>query len=305
MTRPLAHDDRDVGSPRARTDADVDRAQRDADDRTAVPPPSDAHVDRDSDRSRRSVSILRGVRAAFAFFSRIPVGGFPYDDRELAWAPAHAPLVGGLLGAALGALDTCLLPIGAFPSATLVIGVSMLLTGALHEDGLADTSDALGGGHDAGRVFAILKDSRIGAYGAAAIAVSIFSRAALLGQLAHDGMWALPLAWCAARVGPVWLMVFLPYVTPTREAKSDRIVRADWRQALVASAWFLAAMAGAVDQGLLDAPRAGVVAIAIAAVAALTGFRYYRRVGGITGDFLGATEQLGEIAVLAVLAWPR
>jgi len=256
------------------------------------------------DRTHRAPPIVRGVRAAFAFFTRIPVGGFPYEDRELAWAPAHAPLVGGVLGAALGALDTYLLPLGAFPAATLVVGVSMLLTGALHEDGLADTSDALGGGHDASKVFAILKDSRIGSFGAAAIAISVLARAALLGQLAQACFWALPLAWCAARVGPVWLMVLLPYVTPAQTAKSESIVRANWRQAMVASAWFFGAAALAIGQGWIAAPRAGLAAAAIAVITILTGWRYHRRIGGLTGDFLGATEQLGEIATLAVLAWP-
>ena len=256
------------------------------------------------DRTHRTPPIVRGVRAAFAFFTRIPVGGFPYEDRELAWAPAHAPLVGGVLGAALGALDTYLLPLGAFPAATLVVGVSMLLTGALHEDGLADTSDALGGGHDASKVFAILKDSRIGSFGAAAIAISVLARAALLGQLAQACFWALPLAWCAARVGPVWLMVLLPYVTPAQTAKSESIVRANWRQAMVASAWFFGAAALAIGQGWIAAPRAGLAAAAIAVITILTGWRYHRRIGGLTGDFLGATEQLGEIATLAVLAWP-
>ena len=90
-------------------------------------------------------------------------------------------------------------------------------------------------------------------------------------------------------------MVFLPYVTPTRVPRADRIVRADWRQALVASAWFLAATAvrgqprlarRAAGRGRRHRDRGRR--------AALTGWRYCRRVGGITGDFLGATEQLGE-----------
>jgi adenosylcobinamide-GDP ribazoletransferase len=278
MTAPLARDDLRVSEPS--TEAD------------------------DVRRPRDGVPILGGIRAAFAFFTRIPVGGFPYGDRELAWAPAHAPLVGGVLGGALGALNTALLPLGTFPAATLVVGVSMLLTGALHEDGLADTSDALGGGKDRISILAILKDSRVGSFGAAAIAVSVLVRAALLGQLAHACMWALPLAWCAARVGPVWLMVFLPYVTPAQSAKSGRIVHPQWRLALVASAWFLAGAAIAIGGGWVTLPRAGLTAAAVVAITAITGLRYHRRLGGITGDFLGATEQLGEMAALAVLAWP-
>jgi adenosylcobinamide-GDP ribazoletransferase len=248
---------------------------------------------------------LRGVRGAFAFFTRIPVGGFPYDDRALAWAPAHAPLVGAVVGSLLGGLDACLLPLGAFPAATLVIGASMLLTGALHEDGLADTSDALGGGHDKTKVFAILKDSRVGSFGAAALAVSILARAALLGQMERAGAAALPMAWCAARASPAWLMAVLPYVTPGIAAKSESIVRGRWRQALVASVWVFAGSAYCVARGWTTAPRAASAVATVAAIAAFTGWRYHRRVGGITGDFLGATEQLGEIGALAVFAWPH
>jgi adenosylcobinamide-GDP ribazoletransferase len=254
--------------------------------------------------ARRGFIAVRSVRAAFAFFTRIPVGGFPFDDRELAWAPAHAPLVGAVIGAPLGALAVGLLPIGALASATIVVAASMLLTGALHEDGLADTSDALGGAGDADGVFVILKDSRIGAFGAAALAVSIFTRAALIGQLGEAALFAVPLAWCAARVGPILLMACLPYVTPESKAKSRRVVAVDWRQALLASTWFFAASAWAVEQGILSLAHAGMVAAAVAAVSAVTGWRYHRRVGGITGDFLGATEQLGEIAALAALSWP-
>jgi adenosylcobinamide-GDP ribazoletransferase len=249
-----------------------------------------------------SSSALRSVRAAFAFFTRIPAGGFPYSDAELAWAPAHAPLVGAVLGAVLGALDVILLPLGPLAAATLVLGVSMFFTGALHEDGLADTADALGGGHDRAKLFAILKDSHIGAFGAAAIAVSVLARAALLAQLGAAALWAFPLAWCAARVGPVWLMVALPYITPS-QSKSDRLVRATWRQGFVASAWFAIAAFFAQDAAILDAWRIAAVALAIAIVTAISGFRFYRRAGGITGDFLGATEQLGEIAALAACAW--
>ncbi len=278
MTAPVLHDDVRVAQPEA-----------------------DVHAN----PKHRRPPILRGVRAAFAFFTRLPVGGFPYGDRELVWAPAHAPLVGAVLGTALGMLNACLLPLGALSAGALVVGVSMLLTGALHEDGLADTSDALGGGHEPSRVFAILKDSRIGSFGAAAIAISVLVRASLLGQLAEACLWALPLAWCGARVGPVWLMALLPYATPASEAKNARIVRADWSQAVVASAWFLAAGACAVSQGWINPTRAALAVVAIATITALTGLRYHRRVGGITGDFLGATEQLGEMALLAVLAWPN
>lgn len=246
---------------------------------------------------------VRAVRAAFIFFTRVPLGGFPYRKADWKWAAAHAPFVGLVLGGVLGLLERALLPLGALPAALLVVGVSMLLTGAFHEDGLADTSDALGGARDPARVLAILKDSRIGSFGGAALVVSIAGRAALLAELGGAVVWAFPLAWCAARVGPVWLMAVLPYVTAEDGAKSRDLTRAGVAQALVASAWLALATSALVVTGHFVWGRVVVLALAVAAVTALTGWRYVVRVRGITGDFLGATEQLCELAAFAILAW--
>jgi adenosylcobinamide-GDP ribazoletransferase len=212
-------------------------------------------------------------------------------------------MVGLVVGGFLGGLDRLLLPLGTLPSGLLVIGASLLITGAFHEDGLADSSDALGGGHDPGRVLAILKDSRIGSFGGAALVVSITTRAALLGQLGRAGLWALPIVGCGARVGPIWLLARLQYVTSTAAAKSESLSRASTRHAVVATAWFAAAIGAGVISGCTTATRMIALSAALSAVTIVTGWIYLRRAGGITGDFLGATEQLGEIAALAVLAW--
>jgi adenosylcobinamide-GDP ribazoletransferase len=196
-----------------------------------------------------------------------------------------------------------LLPLGALPAALLVVGVSLLLTGAFHEDGMADTSDALGGGYDSERVLLILKDSRIGSFGGAALVISIVGRAALLAQLGDSVAWALPLAWCGARVGPIWLMATMPYVTAQEGAKSRDLTRGGISQAVVATGWFAAVSVTLVCTGHFAAQRVGALAAGLTIVTALTGWRYWIRVSGITGDFLGATEQLSELAALAVLAW--
>ena len=250
----------------------------------------------------RAPPVLRGIRAAFVFMTRVPVGGFPYRREDWTWAAAHAPLVGLVLGAILGGLDRVLLPLGALPAALFVMGASLLLTGAFHEDGLADTSDALGGGHDTSGVLAILKDSRIGTFGGAALVVSIAGRAALLAQLGPAGLWALPLVGCAARVAPIWLMARLPYVTAA-DAKSRDVASGGLPQAIVATLWFVAAAGVAMESALVTVARVSILAIVAIVVTLVTGWRYMRRAGGITGDFLGATEQLGELAALAVLAW--
>jgi adenosylcobinamide-GDP ribazoletransferase len=245
---------------------------------------------------------VRGARAAFVFLTRVPIGGHPYGAAEWAWAPAHFPLVGLAVGGSLGLLHRLFWPVGALADATLVVAASLLLTGALHEDGLADTSDALGGAFDRERVLAILKDSRVGVFGACALLVSIVGRIALLARLGREAPWALAIVGCAARVGPVWQMVLLPYATRAG-AKSREMMNARGPQAALATTWFAVVAAAAVAVRATTAARAFALAGALAIVTAVTTWRYARRVGGVTGDFLGATEQLCELAGYAVLAW--
>jgi len=246
---------------------------------------------------------IRGLRAAFVFFTRLPVGGFPYRKEDWLWAAAHAPFVGLVLGGALGQLELALLPLGSLPAALLTIAVSLLLTGAFHEDGLADTSDALGGGYNVERVHAILKDSRIGSFGGAALVVSIAGRAALLAQLGEAVALAFPLVFCAARVGPIWLLACMNYVTAEEPAKSRDLTQAGIAQASVASAWLALTSAAIARSGYFSAERLVTLLAVLTLVTVLSGWRYWVRARGITGDFLGATEQLCELAALAVLAW--
>jgi adenosylcobinamide-GDP ribazoletransferase len=245
---------------------------------------------------------LRGARAAVVFLTRVPVGGHPYSSNEWAWAPAYFPLVGLALGGLLAVVHRLLWPLGALADAALVVSVSLLLTGALHEDGLADTSDALGGAFDRERVLEILKDSRVGTFGACALVTSIVGRIALLARMGRDAGWALALIGCAARLGPVWQLANLPYVTRDG-AKSRDIAGARAPQATLATTWVTVAGAAAAAFGAASVARLLALAGVLALVTALTAWRYARRVGGVTGDFLGATEQLCELAGYAVLAW--
>jgi adenosylcobinamide-GDP ribazoletransferase len=244
----------------------------------------------------------RGVRAAFAFLTRIPVGGHPYTRAEWAWAAAHFPLDGGAIGVLLGVLYRALAPLGLLADAVFVVGASLLLTGAMHEDSFAATCDALGGAADRARVFEILKDRRIGVFAGCALLVSFVGRVALLERLGADAVWALPLVGCAARVGPVWQIVALPYVSRVGPTSID-VGQARSPQALVATAWFALACAIAIEGNTVTMARALVLALALASISLATGWQYVRRAGGATGDFLGATEQLCELAGYAVLAW--
>lgn len=243
---------------------------------------------------------LRGVRAAFTFLTRIPVGGFPYADADWRWSAAHFPLVGAVVGAIMAATWYVAAPLGAGPAVVLALIASLVVTGGFHEDGLADTADALGGGYDRARVLAILKDSRIGSFGGLALAATLLLRGALLVELGAMAPVALVASQAASRMPPIWLMALLPYATDDAVAKSRRINRAGVAQAGVATMWALAIVAGLVGAGLPAMSAVGLLVIA-APVAALLGWRFWRRVGGVTGDFLGATQQVVEAAMLAAI----
>jgi adenosylcobinamide-GDP ribazoletransferase len=177
----------------------------------------------------------------------------------------------------------------------------MLLTGALHEDGLADTADGLGGGQTRGDVLRILKDSRIGTYGAAALVVSIALRATLLADLGPRAALGLVLAHGLARCPPVWLAWALPYLTGDGVAKSRDVVSPSLAHALVATATCGLALGVAAHLGV---PLGCLVALALGLGGVVAGCyaRYKAALGGVTGDLLGASEQVGEILVLGVLA---
>jgi adenosylcobinamide-GDP ribazoletransferase len=246
---------------------------------------------------------VRGVRAAFASWTRLPVGGFPYRPVDFAWASAHAPLVGAVVGMTVAVTFCALAPLGADAAALLAIAASLLVTGAFHEDGLADTCDALGGGMTRERIFAILKDSRIGAYGGAALVFSIVARALLVARLGPHAPWAVPVAFATARVCPVWQMAALAYVTPETTSKSRDLVRGGAHQVAVATIWGAAILGVAARLGVVPATRILPLGVMLVLVTALSGWHYSRRAGGVTGDFLGATEQLAELGALVVFAW--
>ncbi len=252
---------------------------------------------------------LRGVRAAFVFFSRIPLGGFPYRASDWQWAPAHLPLVGVTVGAACAAVAA----LGAFAGlgspivATLALGTSMWLTGAFHEDGLADSADGLGGAHgQRKRALEIMKDSRIGTYGAVALILSCMLRVACIAELAPGGFYGLVYVHCAARIGPVWLMATEARVSEPEASKSPTPLQTHVVHLMTALGWGIACAALGIYLAWLTWQAALAAAITLAVLALLCA-RYFRKaVGGVTGDLLGATEQVGEIgAWLALLIVAR
>jgi adenosylcobinamide-GDP ribazoletransferase len=248
---------------------------------------------------------LRGMRAAFAFASRVPVGGFPYAERDWHWAAAHLPLVGIVVGALSAATLELARRIGLGPllAATLALLASIMLTGAFHEDGLADAADGLGGAHGGKSALEIMKDSRIGAYGGIALGLSLLVRVAAVSELPSGGWFALVYVHCAARIGPVWLLASEPQLGSAEGTKIRGLLSTQARHVIVAVGWGAACAALGVAAQLLSWRAACAVMLALALTTAACA-RYFRRaVGGINGDLLGATEQVGEIvAWIALLA---
>jgi adenosylcobinamide-GDP ribazoletransferase len=233
---------------------------------------------------------------AAQFLTRLPApasDAFAPDgiDRSARYFPVIGQLV-GVLCAAVWLAAGRLWP--GLPAAVLAVGAGVLATGALHEDGLADTADGLGGGRDREHRLAIMKDSRIGSYGALALVLVVALRIALLsGMSPRAGALALVVAHGGARAAAVIVMTALPYAGDPHAAKikpvPGEVTWAEAALALVLGAWPLIG---------LGAARAAL-AVSLAAVAA-TGMALTARrlIGGVTGDVLGAVEQLAEVALL-------
>jgi len=245
--------------------------------------------------------IFTDFLLATAVLTRLPVGIAAPGDGMVAASCWAFPLVGAGIGfiAGLAFFAAELLGIGALPAALLAVLAGVAATGALHEDGLADTVDGFGGGTDRAAKLAIMRDSRVGAYGAIALVFSIGLRAAAIaaiGDPIHAGL-ALIAAHAAARGLLAPAMLLLP---PARE---DGLGAAAGRPSRVV-AMVAVAIGGVIALGCLG-PRAGTVALALAgaAVAAIAVLAR-RQIGGYTGDVLGAFQQIGEIVILLVAATP-
>lgn len=256
------------------------------------------------------MQALRHFLLAVQFFTRIPITGrlanwVGYSPEMLRASAGHFPGVGwivGLVAAGILAAFDQLLPAGNTYS-PLVAAIfstlaTVLLTGCFHEDGLTDVVDGLGGSHDRERALDIMKDSRIGAYGAMAMLLAVLSKVTLLALLTSHSlslaMAALIGAHVIARLWPMLVVRSLPHVGDTAKSKSKPLAEFITRKGLVSCAlWALpSAVLVAWWQGL----PALLPALALSAAAALWMRQWFhRRLQGFTGDGLGAIEQVSEI----------
>jgi adenosylcobinamide-GDP ribazoletransferase len=246
------------------------------------------------------MGLLTELRLAVGFLTRLPVGApAGAGAGRLGYAMAWFPLVGLLLGALLAAVDAGLsLLLPRPPADALLLVLLVLLSGALHLDGWVDLCDGVGGGRDRAQMLAIMKDSRIGGFGAVGLVllllVKYFALASLPAAVKPAALLLMP---AAGRWAPVLLAVTLPYLRGPEGTGSVFAAQAGRRELLLASLTLLAAAAALfrLDGVLL----AGGVAL----VAAAFGCWVRQRLGGVTGDVLGAAVELVEVVfLLAVLA---
>ncbi|NLS05049.1 adenosylcobinamide-GDP ribazoletransferase [Rhizobium sp. P32RR-XVIII] len=250
---------------------------------------------------------LDTVRAV-AFLSRFPVPQwlFSGDDGKLSRTVRAFPLAGILIGLIPAAVFFILLGLRAdrLMAALVALAVQIIITGALHEDGLSDTADGIGGGRDRDHALTIMKDSRIGSYGAIALVLSIALRASALAAIAREvpplaAVFAIPAAACLSRAALVWHWHRLP------PAKKDGLAASSGRPD--EGAMHLALVTGCLFSALLVWPVFGLLAFVCSLLAtgiAVLAFTLYirRKLAGHTGDTLGAAQQISEIAALCALA---
>lgn len=237
---------------------------------------------------------MTALAAAFGFLSRLPIGGRAVEDvtlgRSLAWFPAVGLVFGLILAGAAALLRDRI------PAPLLAVGLVAalaLLSGGLHLDGVADVFDGLGGGRgDRERILAIMRDSRIGAHGAAALVMTVLAKVAAVHELVRaERAWALLAGPAVARWCAVLLVLLFPYARPHG---LGRAMRDHGRPRHLAAATAL--LAGSI--GWSGARVLGPAAAA-AAAALLLACAMRRRLGGLTGDVYGAAIELAELAFLA------
>jgi adenosylcobinamide-GDP ribazoletransferase len=250
---------------------------------------------------------LRLFFIALQFLTRVPVPAWVGWQAEWMNASArHFPAVGllvGGVGAAVLWAAAHLWP--ASVAVLLSMAATVWLTGAFHEDGLADTCDGLGGAVSRERALAIMKDSRIGSYGAIGLLLVLALKASALHALAlrdlNAALLALPLAHALSRAVAVGLLGWLPYAGDAEHAKAKPMAQqASAGTLMVAAGWCAVAMAVALVIGWRERDVL-VTALAAAAVAVLMARWLRARLGGYTGDTLGAAQQGAELAVYLAL----
>ena len=257
-----------------------------------------------SRRSYRAVRFWRSdLRASLLFLTRVPLKAARAegDAPPLGRAVRAFPIVGALIGLVGGIVYGIAAGIGLpdIVAAVLAVGAGALITGALHEDGLADMADGFGGGSTPERKLAIMRDSRIGAYGVIALVVVLAAKVGAISDLGSTGFVIAAMTAAAAASRAAMPAVML-WVEP---ARSDGLA-ADAGRPPSTHVWTGLALAAVLAVGLLT--WSGLVAFIVAGLGtAAVAWLAERQVGGHTGDVLGGVQQFSEVLFLLTLAAVR
>jgi adenosylcobinamide-GDP ribazoletransferase len=245
-----------------------------------------------ADRDGVLVDIEDGP-AALGLMTRLPVSPGSRGARA-AWA---WPLAGALVALIAGLAGWILMALGLVPgvAAAAVLAVGAMLTGAMHEDGLSDSADGLFGGWTVARRLEIMKDSRIGTYGMLALLLVTLARWSALSFLMATGHLLAPLIAAAmiSRAALPVAMIALPF------ARTEGLAQATGEPPRMAAA--LGLLLTLIAALLLTGVAAIPAMVAAAVMVLLVGLVALAKIGGQTGDILGAMQQLAEVAVLGVL----
>ena len=248
---------------------------------------------------------LRLFFVAWQFLTRVPVPAWVgFEPDWLNQSARHFPLVGGCIGSVSAFVLWAASFV--FPTSVTVglsIAASLLLTGGFHEDGLADTADALGGTVARERALEIMKDSRIGSYGALALIVVLGLKAATLGaMLPVLAVPGLVFAHTASRAAAVVLIRVLPYAGDLAHAKAKPLARRVSSAGVAVAIGWVVIVGGVLAVGVSPHAAGLASSLALVAIGTVAAVRWQRRrLGGYTGDTLGATQQVTEL--LALLGW--
>ena len=239
------------------------------------------------------------VVVAFQFLTRIPMPSTAFTTDSLSRAVKFFPLVGLVVGSGAVLIQKILISHMARPLVALAVLIFLvMITGCLHEDGLADSVDGFGGGWDKDQILLILKDSRIGSYGATALTLSLLARYLLLATLPIEHFAAYVIS---AHVLCRWSSLPLSYYLPPareQDGQGARIAKLTSLSSLIFGLVFSFSIVIFLLRRSSISPLLATMLVAV-----LSGWLYVRKIGGVTGDCFGATNQLTEIAVYLCGVW--
>jgi cobalamin 5'-phosphate synthase/cobalamin synthase len=253
------------------------------------------------DSPAKSISIFLRLIAATAFLTRLPMPrGLRFGAADVGRSTVFFPLVGALIGV-LQAVAYLFFQTAARDdvwrsslTAILLVAVGVFATGALHLDGLADMADGFGGGRDKESALKIMRDSVIGSYGAIALILLLLLKTTAIAALTFEFKLTafLILAPALGRWTTVWLGKFMPYARKTGGLGKSITDFVGWTELVGASV-----IAAALSFGLLEWRQVFAVWVVIAALTAFNAYLCRGKIGGITGDTLGANTEICETAV--------